>query len=56
MTARFWAERFPSRRPNDFVVPFERYGGKGKDESLGFSSSVAYDTDPTKLIGDWKEG
>ena len=52
----FWAERFPSRRPNDFIFPFERYGGKGKDDVFGFSGSVAYDTDPSKPVGDWKEG
>jgi integrase len=53
---KFWAERFPSLKPCEFVFPFERYGGKGKDELLGFSGSVAYDTDPSKPVGDWKEG
>ena len=52
----FWKERFPSRTPNPFVFPFERYGGKGKDEVFGFSGSVAYDTSPNKPVGDWKEG
>jgi len=52
----FWAERFPSRKPNEFVFPFERYGGKGKDDVFGFSGSVAYGTDPSKPVGDWKEG
>ncbi len=52
----FWAERFPNRKPNEFAFPFERYGGKGKDDVFGFSASVAYDTDPTKPVGDWKEG
>jgi integrase len=51
----FWAERFPHRKPNHYVFPTERYGGRGKDEAFGFSGSVAYDTDPTQPIGDWKE-
>jgi integrase len=38
------------------VFPFERYGGRGKDDVFGFSGSVAYGTDPTKPVGDWKEG
>ena len=52
----FWAERFPGRKLNHFVFPFERYGGMGKDDVFGFSGSVAYDTDPSKPVGDWKEG
>jgi integrase len=52
----FWAERFPNRKPNEFVLPFERYGGKGKDEIFGFAGSIAYDTDLSKPVGDWKEG
>ena len=52
----FWAERFPHRKPNEFIFPFERYGGKGKDDVFGFMGSVAYDTDPSKPVGDWKEG
>jgi integrase len=36
----FWAERFPERKPDEFVFPFERYGGKGKDETFGFTGSV----------------
>lgn len=52
----FWAERFPHRKPNEFVFPFERCGGKGKDDVFGFSGSVAYDTDPSNPVGDWKEG
>ncbi|HXY15261.1 MAG TPA: tyrosine-type recombinase/integrase [Terriglobales bacterium] len=51
----FWAERFPNRRPNEFVFPFERYGGNGKDEVFGFVGSKAYETDPTKPVGNWKE-
>jgi len=27
----FWAERFPTPKPNDFVFPFERYGRQGKN-------------------------
>ena len=52
----FWAERFPNRKPSDYVFPFERYGGKGKEDSFGFSGSMAYGTDPTLPVGDWKEG
>jgi integrase len=51
----FWAERFPNRKPNQFVFPFERYGGKGQDDVFGFAGSVAYSTDLTKSVGDWKE-
>jgi integrase len=52
----FWSERFPNRKPNEFVFPFEKYGGKGQDEVFGFAGSVAYSTDPTKPVGEWKEG
>lgn len=51
----FWLERFPNRKPNHFVFPFERYGGKGKDEAFGFQGTVCYDTDPKQPLGDWKE-
>ena len=51
----FWAARFPERKLNHYVFPFERYGGKGKDDVFGFKGSVAYDTDPTQPIGNWKE-
>jgi hypothetical protein len=33
------SERFPNRKPNDFVFPFEQYGGKGRDEALGSSAA-----------------
>jgi hypothetical protein len=52
----FWSERFPNRKPNEFVFPFEKYGGKGQDDVIGFAGSVAYLTDPTKPVGEWKEG
>ena len=52
----FWAERFPNRKPGEFVFPFERYGGRGKDDVFGFCGSVAYCTDPMRPVGDWKEG
>jgi integrase len=52
----FWAERFPNRASNQFVFPFERYGGSGKDNVFGFTGSIAYSTDPTNPVGDWKEG
>ena len=51
----FWSERFPARKPNHCVFPFERYGGKGKDDEFGFIGSTAYDTDPSQPIGDWKK-
>ena len=41
MILGFWSERFPNRKPNDFVFPYERYGGKGKDDVLGFTGGVA---------------
>ena len=52
----FWAERFPTREPNDFVFPFERYGGKGKDDVFGFAESAPYSTNPSKAVGSWKKG
>jgi len=52
----FWAERFPNRKSSDFVFPSERYGGRGKGDVFGFSGGIAYCTDPTKPVGDWKEG
>jgi integrase len=51
----FWAALFPERKPNHFVFPFEKCGGNGKDNVFGFRGGVAYRTDPTKPIGDWKE-
>jgi len=51
----FWAERFPDRKPNHFVFPSARYGGKGTDVTFGFNGSIAYSLDPTQPIGDWKE-
>jgi integrase len=52
----FWAERFPSRKPNDSVFPCERYGGKGKDHVFGFAGSgAAYSTNPSKPMGSWKK-
>jgi integrase len=50
------AAQFPKRRPDQYVFPFEKYGAKGKEDSFGFTAGVvAYDTDPTRPIGDWKE-
>jgi hypothetical protein len=38
------------------VFPFERYGARGDEDTFGFTAgAVAYDTDPTRPIGDWKE-
>jgi hypothetical protein len=51
-----WATHFPGRQPNHYVFPFEKYGAKGEEDTFGFTPCVvAYDTDPTRPIGDWKE-
>jgi len=51
-----WAAHFPDRQPNHYVFPFEKYGAKGAEDSFGFTAgALAYDTDPTRPIGDWKE-
>lgn len=51
-----WATNFPGRQPNHYVFPFEKYGAKGEEDTFGFTSgAVAYDTDLTRPIGDWKE-
>jgi integrase len=51
-----WAAHFPNRDSNHYVFPFEKYGAKGEEDSFGFTAgAVAYDTDPTRPIGDWKE-
>src|SRR5262249_171456 len=46
---KLWASQFPSRRPEQFVFPSERYGAAGD----GFEA-YAYDTDPSKPIRAWK--
>jgi integrase len=46
----FWASNFPDRLPAHHVFPSERYGAAGD----GFKA-CAYDTDPLKPIGRWKE-
>jgi integrase len=46
----FWASNFPNRQPADYVFPSERYGAAGDN-----FKACAYDTDPTKPIGRWKE-
>lgn len=46
----FWASNFPDRQPTHYVFPYERYGAAGD----GFTA-CAYDTDPSKPIGRWKE-
>jgi integrase len=51
----FWAALFPERKPDHFVFPFEKCGGKGKEKVLGFRGGVAYGTDPTRATGEWKE-
>ena len=46
----FWAEQFPTREPDHFVFPTERYGAGGN----GFSRSI-YATDPSRPITSWKQ-
>jgi len=59
---RFWAEQFPGRQPDHFVFPSERAGGAGKRGEQGtradaeFCGGFAYATDPTRPVGDIKEG
>jgi hypothetical protein len=51
-----WAAHFPEREPDHYLFPFEKYGAKGAEDSFGFTAgALAYDTDPTRPIGDWKE-
>jgi integrase len=53
---QMWAANFPHRQPSHYVFPFEKYGAKGREEIFGFAAGVvAYDTDPSRPIGDWKE-
>ena len=52
---KFWAELFPAREPAHYVFPFEKYGGRGKDDHFGFTEACVHGTDPTKPIGRWKE-
>ncbi len=46
----FWASNFPNRQPADYVFPSERYGASGDD-----FKACAYQTNPAKPIGRWKE-
>ena len=46
----FWAEIFPERRPDHFVFCSEKYGASG--DNFG---PCAYNSDPLKPIGNWKE-
>lgn len=51
-----WAAHFPEREPDHHVFPFEKYGARGSEDSFGFTAGApAYDTDPTRPIGDWKK-
>ena len=53
---QMWAANFPDRQSSHYVFPFEKYGAKGREEIFGFAAgAVAYDTDPSRPIGDWKE-
>ena len=50
-----WDAQFLGRQPAHFVFPSEKYGAAGQADSFGFTAGpVAYDTDPTRPIGDWK--
>jgi integrase len=52
-----WAAQFSDHHPDHFIFPFEKYGAAGRDETFGFTAGVVvYETDPTRPIGDWKEG
>ena len=44
-----------NRKLAHFVFPFEKYGGKGAEDALGFTGSIVYATDPMRPIGNWKE-
>jgi len=46
----FWSSNFPDRKPTHYVFPSERYGAAGNA-----FKACAYNTDPTKPIGRWKE-
>jgi integrase len=48
-TLRFWAEQFPSRQPEHYVFPSERYGASGDE----FTACV-YSTDPEKPMARFK--
>jgi hypothetical protein len=53
---QMWAANFPDRQSSHNVFPFEKYGAMGREEIFGFvAGAVAYDTDPSRPIGDWKE-
>ena len=46
----FWSSNFPNRKATDYVFLTERYGAAGAD-----FTACAYNADPTKPIGRWKE-
>ena len=46
----FWAEQFPTREPDHFVFPTERYGAGGN----GFNRTI-YATDPSRPMTSWKQ-
>ena len=51
-----WGAHFPEREPDHYVFPVEKYGAMGAEATFGFTGgALAYDTDPTRPIGDWKE-
>ena len=46
---QFWAQQFPTRQPNHYVFPSERYGASGDD----FKACV-YSSDPEKPMARFK--
>jgi integrase len=54
-TLKFWSEKFPNRKPTDFVFPHQRYGGGGRKDHFGFTSGMTYDLDVTRPLSDLKE-
>jgi integrase len=52
---QLWAERFPERKPQHFLFPFEMSAAGGQRGTFGFVASRACETDPTLPIGSWKK-
>ena len=46
---QYWAWKFPDRKPEHYIFPFERYGATGDLFEEG--EAVTYKTDPTKPLG-----
>jgi integrase len=50
-TLKFWAQSFPDRRPEHYVLPQETCSQSGAEDSFGFGGEVIYETNPTKPVG-----